>query len=35
MESDIGNPIDYNPDILEKEESHAPEEQPEHEPMYY
>jgi len=35
MESDIGNPIDYNPDIMEKDEHISTEEQHEQEEMYY
>ena len=34
MESDIGNPLEYTPDVLEKEEP-MEDEQPEQEPMYY
>lgn len=35
MESDIGNPIEYTPDIMDKESEHGQEEQQEQEPMYY
>ena len=40
METDIGNPIDYNPEILDKEDEmhpqHAePQQQPEDEYYYY
>ena len=34
MESDIGNPLEYTPDVLEKEEPKQ-DEQHEQEPMYY
>lgn len=34
MESDIGNPLEYTPDVLEKEEP-MEDEQQEQEPMYY
>lgn len=34
MESDIGNPLEYTPDVLEKEEP-MEDEQHEQEPMYY
>lgn len=34
MESDIGNPLDYTPDVLEKEEP-MDDEQHDQEPMYY
>ena len=34
MESDIGNPLEYTPDVLEKEEP-MDDEQHEQEPMYY
>jgi len=34
MESDIGNPLEYTPDVLEKEEP-IDDEQHEQEPMYY
>ena len=34
MESDIGNPLEYTPDVLEKEEP-MEDEQREQEPMYY
>tara|TARA_B100001559_G_scaffold12898_1_gene11235 strand:- start:3916 stop:4185 length:270 start_codon:yes stop_codon:yes gene_type:complete len=34
MESDIGNPLEYTPDVLEKEEQ-MEDEQHEQEPMYY
>ena len=34
MESDIGNPHEYTPDVLEKEEP-MEDEQQEQEPMYY
>ena len=34
MESDIGNPLEYTPDVLEKEEP-IEDEQREQEPMYY
>jgi len=34
MESDIGNPLDYTPDVLEKEEQ-IEDEQHDQEPMYY
>lgn len=34
MESDIGNPLEYTPDVLEKEEQ-IEDEQHEQEPMYY
>lgn len=34
MESDIGNPLEYTPDVLEKEEP-IEDEQHEQEPMYY
>jgi len=35
MESDIGNPIEYTPDIMDKESERGQEEQQEEEPMYY
>lgn len=39
METDIGNPIDYNPDILDKEDEmhpqHSEQQQPEDEYYYY
>lgn len=35
MESDIGNPIDYNPDIIDKDEQIVAEDQHEQEPVYY
>jgi hypothetical protein len=35
MESDIGNPIDYNPDIIDKDEQIITEDQHEQEPVYY
>ena len=34
MESDIGNPLEYTPDVLEKEEP-IEDDQREQEPMYY
>lgn len=34
MESDIGNPLEYTPDVLEKEEP-IEDDQHEQEPMYY
>ena len=34
MESDIGNPLEYTPDVLEKEEP-MDDEQHDQEPMYY
>tara|TARA_B100001996_G_scaffold373434_1_gene350911 strand:- start:1132 stop:1395 length:264 start_codon:yes stop_codon:yes gene_type:complete len=34
MESDIGNPLEYTPDVLEKEEQ-MEDEQHEQDPMYY
>jgi hypothetical protein len=34
MESDIGNPLEYTPDVLEKEEP-MEDEQREQDPMYY
>ena len=35
MESDIGNPIEYTPDIMDKESERGQEEHQEQEPMYY
>jgi hypothetical protein len=35
MESDIGNPIEYTPDLMDKESERGQEEHQEREPMYY